>query len=294
MQPKSYTLKTMVLVRMLAEVTVFSLLVALPIFLLAHGDFGKLPILIKSLLVVAAIASACVLPVYGFITFRVSVDVDGLRTISLFKQQLMRWDRVSGLRLRTAFGWRRYVVIAEDESVSFPIWLTNIDELVEQIRRVLPDGGRMVAVAGAKIFAQDAIGTAFTIFKLTVGIMFIGVFWTFFAYLQSHKSKHSDPSDAFVILAGCLIFTGLMLWRSYVIVMMPRVVSADESGITMQTWFKREVLSWSDLTGLSAPFFILPEGIVLNSKKGKFLIGNELDAFDELQDELRERIPAKT
>jgi hypothetical protein len=291
MQAASYTLKTMVFIRMFAEVSVFCVLVAAPVIVLVNGQFSKLPGLIQSLLVVAAIVAALILPVYGFITYRVSVDVDGLRTIALFRQQFIRWDQISGLRLRTAFGWRRYVVIAHDESVSFPIWLTNIDQLVEQVRAVLPQGGRIVAVAGAKVFAQDAIGAAFTIFKLCLGIGFIFVFWTFYVYLQSHRSKHADPSDALVILAGCSIFTAVMLWRSYVIVMMPRMVSTDADGITFQTWFKRALLPWSEITALAPPFFLLPEGIVVKSKKGQLLIGNELDAFDELQDELRERVP---
>jgi hypothetical protein len=292
MQAGSYTLKTMVFIRMFAEVSVFCVLVAAPVITMVNGQFPKLPGLIQSLLVVAAIVALLILPVYGFITYRVSVDVDGLRTIALFRQQFVQWDRITGLRLRTAFGWRRYVVIAQDDSVSFPIWLTNIDQLVEQIRTVLPQGGRMVAVAGAKVFAQDTIGTAFTIFKLIIGIGFIFIFWTFYIYLQSHRSKHADPSDALVILGGCSIFTALMLWRSYVIVMMPRMVSTDADGITYRTWFKHSMLPWSDVTGLAPPFFLLPEGIVVKSKKGQLLIGNELDAFDELQDELRERAPA--
>jgi hypothetical protein len=294
MQPRSYTLKTMVFVRMFAEITVFLGIVALPIYLLATHQFSKLPPLIQALQVVAAIVCALILPVYGFITYKVSVDIDGLRTHALFRRQFIQWDHISGLRLRTAFAWRRYVVIAGDESVSFPIWLVNIDELVDQIRAVLPQGGRMLPVGGVKVFAQDALATAFTIFKLVSTLIFIAIFWMFFVYLESHKSKHADPSDAIVILAGCLIFTAIMLWRSYSIAMMPRMVSTDESGITYRTWFRQtETLPWSDLSGVAPPFFLLPEGIVVKAKNRKqILIGNDLDAFDELQDELRERAPA--
>jgi hypothetical protein len=298
MEARSYTLKTMVLVRMFAEVSVFCFLVGLPIVLFFSGEFGKLPVLIRSLLVVAGGISLLILPVYGFIPFRVAVDVDGLRTIALFKQHHLRWDRITGLRLRTAFGWRRYVVIGEEDSISFPIWLNKVEELVDQIRAVLPQGGRMIAVAGTKTFAQDAVGTAFTIFKLSAGLIFVAIFWMFFVYLQGHKSvsgKPADPSDAMVILAACVLFTVAMLYRSYIILMMPRVVSSDSDGLTLQSWFKREIVPWADITGLAPPFFILPEGIVVKTKKAKHLIGNELDAFDELQDELAERVPvAKT
>lgn len=292
MQPTSYTLKTMVFVRMFAEISVFCVLVVLPLILLANGEFTKLPALIKSLLVVAGVIAALILPIYGLITYRVTVDTDGLRTIALFRKQFIRWEQITGLRLRTAFGWRRYVVISEHEDLSFPVWLTNINQLVEQIRAALPHGGRMIAVDGAKVFAQDRIGMAFTVFKLCIGLVFIFVFWMFYADLQTHRSKNADPSDAMVILAGCVIFTAVMLWRSFVIVMMPRMVSTDAGGITFRTWFKRAMVPWSDVTALAQPFFLLPEGIVIKMKEGELLIGNELDAFDELQDELRDRVPA--
>lgn len=296
MEPRSYTLKSMVFVRMFAEISVFLALISLPIYLAITNQFTKLPPLIQALLVVAGVISTLILPVYGFITYKVAVDIDGLRTISLFRKQFILWNHISGLRLRTAFGWRRYVVIAGEESVSFPIWLIRIDELVEQIRAILPQGGRMLPVGGAKVFAQDGLGNAFTIFKLATSILFIAIFWMFFAYLESHKSKHADPSDAMVILAGCLIFTAIMLWRSYVIAMMPRVVSTDETGITYATWFhKNQTLPWGDVTAVVPPFFLLPEGIVVKSKnRRQILIGNDLDAFDELQDELRERASAVT
>lgn len=296
MEPRSYSLKTMVFVRMFAEITVFASFIGLPIYLFLTQQFAKLPPLIQALLVVAAVISSLVLPVYGFITYKVSVDIDGLRTIALFRRQLIAWNHISGLRLRAAFGWRRYVVIAGDESVSFPIWLVNIDELVEQIRAVLPQGGRMLPVAGAKVFAQDGLGNAFTLFKIALSLIFVAIFWMFFAYLEFHKSKHADPSDAGVILAGCLIFTAIMLWRSYAIALMPRMVSTDEDGITYRTWFKKQqTLPWSEVAAVVPPFFLLPEGIVVKTKgRRQLFIGNDLDAFDELQDELRERAPDPT
>lgn len=278
----------MVLVRMLAEVTALLILVALPIVLFINGQFSKIATLTQSLLVVAAVVAALIIPAYGFITYRVAVDIDGIRTISVFRRQFMPWGGVTGLRLRSAFGWRRYVVVSESEELSFPIWLNNISELVDQIRAQLPQGGRMVATGGAKIFAHDNVGTCFQLFKLLLGFVFIGLFWAFFAYLQTAKKK-ADPSDAAVILIASILITVAILVRSLVIVMMPRVVSTNSRGITLKSFFNQLELTWDDVKAVSAPFFLLPEGVVLKTSKGKVLIGNELDAFDELEEELRAR-----
>lgn len=284
----------MVAVRVFAEVTMLCILIGLPIFLWFHGDLIKLSVITRSLFVVAGVVALLVLPAYGFITYRVAIDIDGLRTFALFRKHFMPWERVAGLRLRAAFGWRRYVVISDSDEISFPVWLNKIEELVEQIRARLPQGGRLVAVAGQKVFAQDRIGTAFQMFKLAAGIAFILLFWMFYAYMQWHKpvsGRPQDPADAMFILVTCLVFTAAMIFRSVTIVMMPRVVSTDQEGVSVQTWFKRTSFAWQDLKSVSQPLFFLPEGIVVKATNGKYLIGNELDAFDELEEELRSHLP---
>lgn len=280
----------MVFIRMMAELTVLIILAGIPIYLFFTGELQRVSIITQTLLVVAGLVAAMIMPAYGFITYRVTIDDEGLRTIALFRKNFMSWQQITGLRLRAAFGWRRFVVLSEHEELSFPVWLNKVEELVEQIRERLPKGGRMIAVGGAKVYAQDAIGTAFTIFKLTAGIAFIFLFWMFFAYLQGHKASQID---ALIILAACLVFTSAMLFRSYTILMMPRVVATDKDGVTLKSWFKSAQFSWDELKEIKTPLFFLPEGIVAKTSKSTFLIGNELDAFDELEDELRERTKAR-
>lgn len=291
-ESKTYHLKGMVLLRMLAELTVLGILIALPIVLWLVGIFAKLSFISQALLVVAAAVAAMVAPAYGFITTNVSIDVYGFYARSLFRKQFILWRDVEGLRLRSAFGWRRYVLVgATNEEISFPVWVHEIEDLVDKIRSQIPEGGRMVAVSGVRVYAQDRTATLFQISKLLIGLGFVVVFWIFYASLQARK--HADPSDAWIILGATVIFTCAMLYRSYVIVMMPRVVSTDETGLIVQTWFKRAQLSWSELKAITLPLFFLPEGIVIKTEKGKYLIGNQLDAFDELQDELKDKLAVK-
>jgi hypothetical protein len=297
MQPASYSLKTMVVIRMFAEITALAILASLPLVLWFSGQLAKISPITQALLVVAGIVAALILPAYGFVTLRVVVDVDGLRTISLFRKQHLPWGNMLALRLRSAFGWRRYVVVSEHEELSFPIWLNNVEQLVDQIRSRLPQGGRMIAVAGAKVFAEDNLGTAFQMFKLASGLLFIGLLWTFFFHLQTHHTpgatKPADPTDAIVILVACLIFTVAILIRSAIIVMMPRVVSTDQQGVTVQSWFRRAQFAWDELRTVQSPLFFLPEGLVVKTAKGNFLFGNQLDAFDELEEEMRSRLIKK-
>ncbi len=294
MQPASYHLKSMVGIRMLAETTVLIILISLPIILWFTGQFSKMLLLTQILVAACALVAVILLSAYGFVTYKVVIDLDGLRAISLFRKQFMGWDEMLSLRLRTAFGWRRYVIVAEKDEVSFPVLLTNVDELVEQIRARLPRGGRMAAVSGAKVYAQDAFGATFRMVGLISGVAFIVLFWAFFAYLETHKTvgaKPPDPADAMIILAACVLFTAAMSFRSFKIVMMPQVVSTDSSGVTLQSWFGRRQFAWLELKTIQPPLFFLPEGIVVKTTKGSYFIGNELDAFDELEEEMRSHLP---
>lgn len=294
MQPAYYRLKSMVGVRMLAETTVLIILISLPLILWFTGDLVKVTILTQALLFGSALVALLVLSAYGFVTYKVVVDLDGLQAISLFRKQFMGWDQMLSLRLKTAFGWRRYVIMAEHDEVSFPVLLNNVDELVEQIRARLPKGGRIAAVSGTKVFAQDAFGASCRVIGLIVGVAFIGLFWAFFAYLETHKTagaRPPDPADAMIILVACMLFTAAMSFRSFKIVMMPQLVSIDSDGVTLQSWFGRRQFAWAELKTIQPPLFFLPEGIVVKTTTASYLIGNELDAFDELEEELRGRLP---
>jgi len=152
----------------------------------------------------------------------------------------------------------------------------------------------MAAVSGAKVFAQDAFGAAVKIGGLIGGVAFIVLFWAFFAYLETHKTvgaKPPDPADAIIILVACLLFTAAMSFRSFKIVMMPQMVSTDSSGVTLKSWFGLQHFAWVDLKTIGPPLFFLPEGIVVKTTKGAYFIGNELDAFDELEEEMRGHLP---
>src|SRR5262249_40113071 len=146
-----------------------------------------LPAAVNGAIYATALLAACILPCYGFVTWRVNVDERGLAAISLFKRQRAAWSDLERLSFKTSFNWRRYVVIFAGGELTFPVWLKDMKELVQLIRDHLPQSGSEGRGRKQRLFKQDVFGLVMQFVKVLLGLLFIVVFWIFFATIRSGK-----------------------------------------------------------------------------------------------------------
>lgn len=288
---KSFNLKPLVVARLFAEMTACVIIIALPVVAALPIHKYTIAPTTMAALILLAVGAGVLLPSYGFITYKVKVDDQGLQLLSAFKKQVVEWQQIKSLGLKTSFGWRRYVIATDGDSASFPIWLGNVMELVNIIRSSLPDRG-ISAAARERVFKQHPIGLVMQIGKLLLTVGFIALFWYFFATMLKRPPK--EQMDVAIIFGACLILTALMLWRVWLIAFMPRRVEVSDEGLVLDTWFFKKPVSWSETKKVNAPPMILPEGELLSTKGGWFLLSADLEAFDELQYEVSRRLQGAT
>jgi hypothetical protein len=294
-----YRLKPMVAARLLAEVTALVILVLLPLLVMLGGKFWQLSMMARALGITVSLVSLCILPAYGFVTYKVLADELGLHTFSLFKKQIAAWPEIKTIKLKTSWGWRRYVVDAAGGELSFPIWLMNVRQLCETIRSRLPNRGSTLGasagggVSAPKIFTLAPSAVAVQIAQMAGAMLFIALMWVFLANMGGPAHRPVDPSDRMTMLAACIIFTLFLLARLAFYLLCPKLVLCDSTGLQLQTWFSERSCTWAKMKALSAAPFLLPEGLLITTDRWPLLIGDQLDAFDELQEELLKRLPPK-
>jgi hypothetical protein len=287
---KSYRLKHMVAARMCAEASVFAILLALPLVLVVLGKFWAMSWTYKLIVSVLGLIGLVMLPVYGFITFKVTLTDDELTTHSVFRRHSCSIADISGLSRRSNWNWIRYVVQFQGGELTFPIWLKNCEELVELIRQRIPSG-----VAGKKSllgrkFKQDPVSLVFQVAQSVAGLVFIGVVWFFAISLYHSGSAGISAADEALVAAFAVIISAILLWRSLVVALMPRSIELGADALTVQTFFFERKVSWDDVSAIKEPFPLLPEGFMLHTKKGSYLVGNGMDSADELSDGIKERM----
>jgi len=278
----------MVILRLMAEMTVLLFLILLPAATFFLPRLQHLPIAVKTAFYAASVLALCVLPCYGFITWRVKVDDDGLSTISAFKRQFAAWADLEKLSFRTSFNWRRYVVSCQDAELTFPIWLAELKELVGLIRDRLPQGGQKGGADRQRSFKQDRLGLVMQFVKVLLGLMFIVVNWLFFATIRSGKGL--GQSDFILVLTVCIIVTVIVGWRCLVVALIPRALELTDGELIVRTCFFERRLPWEKVKGLTPSFFLLPEGLMLKTLGGSFLLTEDLEAVDELESAIREKL----
>jgi len=280
-----YRLKTMVAVRVLAEATVMILLILLPVILLCLGKFAALSITAKIVIGALCLLATCVLPLYGLITYKVKVNQDSLTACSLWKQRTCRFDLLKSLTRRSNWNVVRYVIAYEGGELSFPIWLLGCDELVKLVREHLPKGADSLDPTRERNFKQDPLSLFFQIGQAVLSLIFIAVVWCFTAAVQ-HSGLHST-ADIILLIGFALVISAVLLWRSYVIALMPTRLEIKADGLTVQTLFFEKSFSWSQLKAVTEPYPLLPEGILIKTTGGSYLIGNGMDSADELENSLK-------
>lgn len=282
-----YRLKSMVMARILAELTVFLILLALPLVAFLQGWFASMEQAWIIVLCVLSLFSAVMIPVYGFITWRVRVTQTGLITRSLFQSQTRNWQSIKGISRRSNFNWQRYVVESEDGNIVFPIWLKDVDKLVLTIKSRLPQGVGLPSPF--RRFSQDPISLVFQIGQAFMGIALTIIFWVFFVQLSSDQV--TNKADMIILLFFCLALTVCILWRTLIILLMPRCIQLTEAFMRVETLFFSREYAWDEIKKVTESIPLLPEGFVIKTGRQTYLIGSGMDAADELLATVRKKIP---
>lgn len=277
----------MVLARVFAEISVLLILVTLPAILAFTGHFQSSPMTAKFLLLALCLISGLILPAYGFITFMLVVDKHGITAMSLAKHQRCEFHQMRRLSRRSNWNWVRYVIEYQHGELSFPIWLVNCDELVEQIKKNLPAGSGLPNPF--RKFSQDKISLLFQCMQSLLGIGLVVVFWIFFSELT--REKFTNQIDLAIVLGFCVVITLIFIWRSVVVFLIPKSVELTPSGIIVDTMAFSRKIGWQNVRSLKPAVPLLPEGFMLNTGKGSFLIGNGMDSADELVSAIRTKLP---
>lgn len=280
----------MVAARLLAEATVLAILLFLPLVLWLLGRLAALPWLMQVLFFAVSAVALMALPLYGFLTFAVSIDDHGLTSLSLFCRRRVEWWQMKALRFRASGFWRRYVLTYEEGEIAFPAWLDEQQELIELIRSKLPQeaGGE----SRLRIYRQDMVSVAFQFLGIVLGATFILVFWCF--YGQVGTAGSTGPADRALLLVVCLLATVLVGWRCLAIASMPRWVQLTRSELVIGSGLAVRRLPWDQVKELAPTFFLLPEGYILRTGRGSFLLSDSLDGADELIEAIREQLAGKS
>lgn len=282
---KTYRLKTMVAVRVLAEMTVMVLLLALPVGLIILGKFAALTITAKIVLTALALIAACILPLYGLITYKVKIDEQSVTAYSLLKKRVCRFGLLKNLTRRSNWNVVRYVVEYEGGELTFPMWLSGCEDLVVRLREHLPKGAQTLNPYRA--FKQDPFALVIQVAQAVVSLIFIGVVWCFTAALAG-SGQHSS-ADIGLLIAFAAVITAVMLWRAYVIALMPSSIEIKPEHFVVHTFFFEKSIAWNELKAVAEPYPLLPEGIYIKTAKGGYLVGNGMDSADELESTLKAR-----
>lgn len=297
---RKFLLKPMVMARILAEASVLTLLLFMPLTLLCLGKFQAMPLTFKCVFIVLCGIACLLLPVYGFITFQVRVSATTISADALFRKQSVELSRITGLARRSNFNFVRYVVDFDGGELTFPIWLKGLDELVGIVRAHLPSSAAAKRSCLGRTFSQDPISVIFQFLQVVLSLVFIAVVWAF-TYAtgngggvsrqpQAGFIQSSAPVDLALLIIFALCVTAIMLYRAYMILLMPLKIRLSESELRFDTIFGVKTVELASLKSVAPPLPLLPEGYVIKTGKGSFLVGNGLDAADELESALRERL----
>ncbi|MDR3612827.1 MAG: ribonuclease E inhibitor RraB [Candidatus Obscuribacterales bacterium] len=281
-----YRLKTMVLARILAEATVCTLFVAIPVCLQLNGALPAYPAAVKAMLWCLAGIGAVLLPWFGFITWLVTTTDTGLTTHSLLKNHTLEWSKITNLSRRSSWAWLRFVVEAEDDELSFPVLLSKIDDLVTEItNRLPPSAGRLRSTH--RHFIYDRLAFALQFLQSLAAVVFAIVFWFFFV-ARMHFSHNN--TDTVLLLVFCAAITLVFAWRMQVVAAMPRSIETTKAGLVITTYLGKRMIAWADIKRVGLPMPLLPEGFTVKTSKGTILVGAAMECADELQSFIKSRV----
>ena len=291
---RTYRLKTMVLARIMAEATALMAMVITPLLLFFFGGFAQFSAVVKFLFLAVALVAACILPAYGFITYQVTLCGSLLTAHSMLRKTSCRLDQITGLTRRSSLKFVRFVVEFDGGELTFPIWLKNVDELVALLRRSLPAYLGSARLSSGRTFKQDGLATVLQVAQVLISLIFVVVVWLFTVAILKGGDASAGNSDILLLAVFAAAASLVLVYRAYVVLLMPSAIKLTDKGIQVKTFFFTREVSRENLTEVKEPMPLLPEGFVIASKQGDFLVGQSMDAADELEKALREMLPARS
>lgn len=282
-----YRLKTMAGVRVLSEVVALIFLICLPFVLLLTGVFTSLDLVVKLAVAFTSVFSVLLLPAYGFITWQINILETGLEGWSLIKRRKINWVDLKKLTRKGNFNWQRYVLEYEGGDMTFPLLFERSDELISRIREHLPQDLSPVA-AGPRVFRQDSISYLMQFLQVLFGLILSGTAGFFASHLLS--GANASIWDSLLVMIFALLINLCMFYRAVVVALMPRIVVIDQDYFEMETLFFKKKMGWQKIERLEASNLLLPEGFLLDTREGTFLIGTGFDELDDLVVQVKKKL----
>ncbi len=286
---RTYRLKPMVVARLLVEVTVLSMVVLGTLLMCAFGLFEHLalPWFAKPAAIAATVVAAFLLPFYGFITARVSVKESGFKTWALFERKWVEWQSIRDLKLRSGWGWRRYVVTFNGDVATFPIWLDQVGDLVATVRSYLPAGSSKRDTERA--YDEPLSACIIRYAGVVLCALFAFLFWMFAISITSSSS--SGAEDRAIVVVAAVLVTVWVSWRAvFSVLLAPRCVRLKKEGLTFRVFTREETLRWDEVQKLRPTSLLLPEGFILQTTRTRLLLSNRLDDYDLLLEAIQEKL----
>lgn len=280
-----YYLKAMVMARILAEATALSIMVLAPIVLMLMGKFWGFTPVLKFLFAGVALVAVCILPIYGFIPYRVSLRGAKITSHALFSSPSTYLQNISAVNRRSTLNWVRYVAIFDGGEINIPVWLKDVDKLIALIKSQFPQYIRQLSAPRGRTFKCDPLAIVMQFAQVLLSLIFIVVCWGFTTAV--HRKD-----DLFLVYGFALVVTLLLLYRAYIVLTMPKAIKVEQSTIEVQTVFFKRVIECNKVKAVKPSIPLLPEGQMLETQAGSYLIGNSMDEADDLVTALKEMAAA--
>lgn len=272
--------------RVFSEVLALIVFLCLPFILLFANLMAQLDLVVKAAVILGSVFSFLMLPAYGFITWQITVTETGIVGWSLIKRRQLNFNQLLKLIRKSNFNWQRYVLTYDEGDITFPLWFERLDDLIKRIREHLPDD-LSPGLSGPRLFRQDTISFLMQFSQVALGLILTGVATYFAAYYFS--SNKVSELDGLLIMVFVLVLGLSMFYRAIVVILMPFKILLAESGMELTTLFFKKHIDFKSLETLTASSPFLPEGFMLETNVGSFLIGGGFDSLDELVEDLRSK-----
>jgi hypothetical protein len=284
---KIYQVKSVLLARMLAELTVFSIVAISPFILFGAGIFQKLHIIYRAMICLASPVTLGLAWAICQIPFRATIDESGISTRAFLKKRKATWSEMLSISLVNMVGWRHYRLTLQDGELTFPCQLSNVQDLVTTIRSHLPSRGRV------KVGSTQEYSLAKLAHLMLVGqsILWLGFAIIFGSFVESVRTSNASVFDLALVLGLEILVSIAVIWQFVYVILLPRKVLLENSTLKIASLIKEKQLSLDQITSMTESKFPFPEGVKLKSESKKsFLLSSSMDNFDELVEELRMRL----
>lgn len=85
------------------------------------------------------------------------------------------------------------------------------------------------------------------------------------------------------------MISAAVVWKLFQCLRLPKEVQLGLEGLTLKGLFRSVTIAWNELRKVSSAGLLYPEGLFLTTSKKNYLIGNGIDGYDELTEEIQQR-----